>query len=252
MVALAIGIALDRNMLSLETYVYPVIQKLVTISTKDNLEKIKKWQIKHLLTYSCGYESQMFSEKYIKDINPKDYLNYVLNYNLTYEPGEKYVYNNADIFLLSVCFQEMFNENIKDFIKKEIFNPLHITNFKWDNYDKYCPGGTGLYISAKDLFKIGELILNKGKYEDKQLISSNYIKLMCSTQIDTPYAVKPERVLPKYGVGYVMNVSRDGYVFKDGKNGQYLIVNFKKKQLISILSSEKDMGCVMEILRELI
>lgn len=252
LIALAYGIALDRNMLTLETYVYPFIENLVNISNKNNIEKISKWQIKHLLTYSCGYESQMFSERFIKDINPKDYLNYVINYNLTYESGEKYVYNNADVFLLSVCFQEMFKENIKDFIQREIFNHLNITNFKWGNYDKYCPGGTGLYISHKDLFKIGQLILNKGKYKNKQLISSTYIKEMCSTQIETPYAVKPERVLPKYGVGYVMHISRDGYVYKDGTNGQYLIVNFKKKQLITILSSESDMSCVTEILRNLI
>jgi len=252
LVALAYGIALDRKMLTLETYIYPTIRNAIKIKNTDNLDKIKKWKIKHLLTYSCGYESQIFSEKFIKDINPIDYLNYVVNFKLTYEPGEKYVYNNADIFLLSVYFQEMFNKNIKDFIQEEIFKPLNITNFKWDNYDKYCPGGTGLYISHKDLFKIGQLILNNGKYKDKQIISSNYIKEMCSTQINTPYAAKTERVLPKYGVGYIMHISRDGYVYKDGTNGQYLIINFKKNQLITILSSEQDMSCVTEILRNLI
>lgn len=75
---------------------------------------------------------------------------------------------------------------------------------------------------------------------------------MCSTQIDTPYAVKPERVLPKIGVGYIMHISRDGYIFKDGTNGQYLIINFNKNLLISILSSEKEMKYVTEILRDLI
>ena len=66
------------------------------------------------------------------------------------------------------------------------------------------------------------------------------------------YAVKPERVLPKVGVGYVIHISRDGYIFKDGTNGQYLIINFDKNLLISILSSEKEMKYVTEILRDLI
>lgn len=75
---------------------------------------------------------------------------------------------------------------------------------------------------------------------------------MCSTQIKTPYAVKPNRVLPKEGVGFVMHISKDGYVFKDGTNGQYLIINFSKNQLITILSSESEMQYVTEILRGLI
>ncbi len=151
--------------------------------------------------------------------------------------------------MLSVYFQEKFNENIKDFIVGEIFKPLGIEEYIWENYGKYCPAGTGLYISHHDLFKVGLLILNKGNYEGQQLISKKYVEKMCSCRLKTPYAVKPARVLPKEGVGYVMHISRDGYSFKDGTNGQYLIVNFKKKQLITILASESEMSYVTEILR---
>ncbi len=252
MIALAYGILLDRRKVSLNDYIYPVIKDIIAVKNSSNLYKIKKWQIKHLLTYSCGFEKQMFSERFIEGIEPKDYLNYIVNYELAYEPGERYVYNNADIFLLSVYFQELYKENIKDFIEMEIFHKLGIKNFEWANYDKYCPGGTGLYLTHKDMFKIGQLILDYGKYKNEQIVSSEYIKEMCSTKIETPYAVNPERVLPKLGVGYVMHISRDGYAFKDGANGQYLIVNFKKRQLITILSSESDMSCVTEILRNLI
>ena len=251
LVALAIGIAIDRNILSLDTYVYPIFKDLVKIK-KENIRKIQKWQIKHLLTYSCGYEKQMFSERFIKDINPKEYLSYVLNYDLVYEAGERYVYNNAESFLLSVVFQELTGINMGKFIEDEIFQPLNIKNYIWENYDKYCPGGTGLYISGKNLFEIGKLLLNKGIFCGRQIVSSKFIENMCKSQIETPYAIKPERVLPKYGVGYIMHISRDGYCFKDGANGQYLIINFAKNQLITILSSEEDMGNVTELLRGII
>ncbi len=71
-------------------------------------------------------------------------------------------------------------------------------------------------------------------------------------QLETPSAYKPERVLPKIGVGYYTFISRDGYVFRDGSNGQYIIVNKNKNLLITILSSEKDMKNVTEVLRNLI
>lgn len=75
---------------------------------------------------------------------------------------------------------------------------------------------------------------------------------MCCIQIQTPYAIKPQRVLPKVAVGFVMHISRDGFAYKDGIKGQYMILNLKKKLCICILSSEEEMGQVSEILRGMI
>ena len=49
-----------------------------------------------------------------------------------------------------------------------------------------------------------------------------------------------------------MHISRDGYAYKDGADGQYLIVNFAKNQLITILSAKPEMQYVTEILRGLV
>ena len=75
---------------------------------------------------------------------------------------------------------------------------------------------------------------------------------MCSIQLETPSAYKPERLLPKIGVGYYTFISKDGFIFRDGSNGQYIIVNKIRNLLITIMSSEKDMKNVTEILRSLI
>lgn len=263
LIALAYGCAMYENLqvggepLSVETYIYPVLKNVIKIQDESNLEKIKKWQIKTLLTYSAGYDKQMFNEKCLKALKEsgkteEDFLDYAINYPLAYQPNEKYVYNNAETFLLSVFFQEAFKENIASYIQRKIFKPLGIENFVWKNYGKYCPGGTGLYLSAKGLFKIGQLMLRGGEFAGTRIISEEFISEMCSTRIETPYAVKQGRVLPKVGVGLVMHISRDGYVFKDGTNGQYLILNFEKNLLISILSSETNMEYVTEILRGII
>ena len=64
---------------------------------------------------------------------------------------------------------------------------------------------------------------------------------MCSMKLETLSAYKPERVLPKIGIGYFTFISRDGYIFRDGSNGQYIILNKDKNLLITIMSTEKDM-----------
>ena len=129
---------------------------------------------------------------------------------------------------------------------------MNIKEFEWDNYGNYCPASTGLYLKHTDFHKIGQLLLNNGKYNEVQIIPENWVREMSSIQLETPTAYKSERVLPKIGVGYYTFISRDGYIFRDGSNGQYIIVNKEKNLLITIMSSEKDMKKITEIFRNII
>ncbi len=258
LVAMAIGIAIYKGLsiagepLTLNTKIFPIIKNISNITNKSNIEKIKEWTIKDLLTHTAGYESQMMSERFIQDINKDKLVDYALNYDIPYEVGTRFVYNNVEPFILSVFFQEAFNQNLTYFINENIFKKLNIIDYKWENYGKYCPGATGLYLKHSDFHKIGQLLLNEGKYDNNQVIPNSWIKEMCSMKLETPSAYKPERVLPKIGIGYFTFISRDGYIFRDGSNGQYIILNKDKNLLITIMSTEKDMKNVTEILRNLI
>lgn len=252
LVAMAVGIAIDKGMFSLDTLIYPSIEKVVNITNRNNLEKIKKWKVRDLLTHTSGYEKQMMSESYIRGIDKNNLLDYALNYDIPFEVGTRFAYNNVEPFILSVFFQEKFNINLTDFIKENIFDKLGISEFRWDNYGKYCPASTGLYLRHSDFHKIGLLLLNNGRYNNCQVVPGKWINEMCSIQLETPSAYKPERLLPKIGVGYYTFISRDGFIFRDGSNGQYIIVNKIRNLLITIMSSEKDMKNVTEILRSLI
>ena len=252
LVAMAIGIAIENKMFDLDTLIYPVIENIVKIENANNLNKIKKWNIRNLLTHTTGYESQMMSERYIENIDKDNLLEYALNYDIPYEPGKRFAYNNVEPFILSVFFQEKFGINLTDFINENIFKKLNIVNYKWDNYGKYSPGATGLYMRHTDFHKIGQLLLNNGKYNNTQIIPKTWIKEMCKMQLETPSAYKPDRVFPKVGIGYYTFISKNSFIFRDGSNGQYIILNKYKDILITIMSSEKDMKNVTEILRNVI
>lgn len=258
LVAIAIGIAIDRKMmvngepLSLQTKVYQTIKNVANITNKNNIEKVKSWTIENLLTHTTGYESQMMSERFIEKIPKDTLLNYALNYDIPYEVGTRFAYNNVEPFVISVFFQEAFNINLTQFIDDNIFKKLDIKEYRWENYGKYCPGATGLYMKHSDFHKIGQILINNGVYNNNQIVSRKWINQMCKKQLETPLAYKPERVLPKVGIGYYTFISRDGYIFRDGSNGQYIILNKDKNILITIMSTEKDMKNVTEVLRDLI
>lgn len=254
LVAMAIGIAIDKGMFSLDALIYPTIKNVVHIVNKENIEKIKKWDIKTLLTHTTGYEKIIMSAKEIKEkqLDTSNIINYVLNVDIPYEVGTRFAYNNVEPFILSVFFQEKFGINLSDFINENIFNKLDIKEYKWDNYGKYCPGCTGLFLKHTDFHKLGKLLLNNGLYNGIQVVPKKWIKEMCSMQFETPEIYKKERVLPKLGVGYFTFISRDGFIFRDGSNGQNIILNKDKNLLITIMATEKDMKNVTEVLRDLI
>ena len=182
LVAMAIGIAIDKGLsianepLTLNTKIFPIIKDIANITNKSNIDKIKEWTIKDLLTHTTGYESQMMSERFIQDIDKDKLVDYALNYDIPYEVGTRFAYNNVEPFILSVFFQEAFNQNLTDFINENIFKKLNILDYKWEKYGKYCPGATGLYLKHSDFHKIGQLLLNEGKYDNNQIISSSWIK----------------------------------------------------------------------------
>lgn len=252
LVAMAVGIAISKEMFSLDTLIYPAIEKIANIKNKKNLEKIKKWKVKDLLTHTTGYEKQMMLATHIKEIDKDKLLDYALNYDIPFDVGNRFAYNNVEPFILAVFFQEKFNINLTDFIKENIFDKLNISEFKWDNYGKYCPGATGLYLKHSDFHKIGKLLLNDGKYNGCQVIPEKWINEMCSNQIEITSTYKPEWVLPKIAAGYYTFISKNGFVFRDGTNGQYIIVNKEKKLLITIMATEEKMKNVIEVFRNVL
>lgn len=249
LVAMAMGIAIENNLFSLEENIYNYIEEYIT--NDNNREKIRKWTIRTLLTHTTGYDKMLMSNKEIvdKNLDKSKLLEYVLNYDITNEPNTTYIYNNVEPFIISVLFKEKYNIDLEDYIKENIFNKIEINNYSWEKYGEYCPGCTGLYLLPKDFHKLGMLILNDGVYNNVSVVPSNWINEMIKLQIETPNLVKTERLFPKYGAGYFTFISRDGYVFRDGTNGQYIIINKNKKLVISIMSSEKDMSKITEIFR---
>ncbi len=249
LVAMAMGIAVENNLFSLEENIYAYLEKFIT--NDNNKDKIRKWTIRTLLTHTTGYDKMLMSNKEIieKNLDKSKLLEYVLNYDIVNEPNTIYTYNNVEPFIISVLFKEKHNIDLEDYIKEKIFDKIGINNYSWEKYDEYCPGCTGLYLLPKDFHKLGMLILNNGVYNSVFVLPSDWLEQMTKMQIETPYLVKTERLFPKYGAGYFTFISRDGYIFRDGTNGQYIIINKEKGLVISIMSSEKDMSKITEIFR---
>jgi CubicO group peptidase (beta-lactamase class C family) len=235
-----------------ETYIYPIIKNVINLENKENLEKLKKVQIKHLLTHTTGYEKVLLMRQDIVEMDPYDYLDYVVNAPLVHEPGEYYLYSNAGFYLLGVALQEFLQKDLIEVIKKEFFHPLGISEFTWENYGNYIAGATRLWLLPEDLVKFGELLLNKGTYQGQQLITEAWLQKMLIPRIYTPEVDTPTATFRRYAYGYGTWLAKEPIYFGHGTDGQILAVIPEKKAVILTLAEQPDIAPIEEVVDEII
>ena len=253
LIAFSYGIAMDEKFvckdgkpLSLQTKVFPTLK---TLSAVKPDKRFGEWTIKTLLTHSTGFEKMMFNESHVETLNKFKLLDVLFETPLKFEPNTHFTYSNVEPYLLSVFFQENFGMNISDFVNERIFKPLKIKKYAWENFGNYCAGATGLYLNFKDFHKLGQLLFNYGKLDGKQIVPENWVREMTKAQFDCADYYKKERVFPKLAAGYFTWISKDGIIFRDGSEGQYIICDHKNNILITIMATEKNMSKVTECLR---
>lgn len=235
-----------------ETHIYPIIKNAISLTNKDNKNQLKKVKIKHLLTHTIGYEEVLLMRGDIADTNPYDYLNYVVNAPIIHEPGEHYLYSNAGFYLLSVVLQEFLQEDLLDFIKREVFDPIGVIDFEWEKYGDYLAGATRLKLRPDDLLRFGELFLNEGKVNKKQLISEQWIQKMLTISTYTDSVDTPHATFRRYGYGYGIWLAKEPFYFGHGTDGQTLTILPDKETIIITLAEQSDMRSIEKVINHII
>jgi CubicO group peptidase (beta-lactamase class C family) len=98
----------------------------------------------------------------------KNFVQLGLCAELTNKPGEKFEYNNKSLNLMAGVFKKITGKRIDKYIGERLFKPLGIIDFTWGLDDAGNPHViSGCQIKPKDFAKLGLLLLNKGKYNNK-------------------------------------------------------------------------------------
>ncbi len=256
--ALVLGMIIERSRqkkyppINEKSNVYPFLKDIVTVTNASNLEFIKQIKIEHLLTHSIGYRDMLMMRNDIKDLDPHRYVDMVINHPIIDKPGEAFLYSNAGFFLLSVILQHLIDEDLIQFIQRELFEPLGIHHFRWEKYGDYCAGATRLWLNAEDLLKIGQLMLLKGTYDGRQLVSSTWIDKMIKLKYHTPNYDDPSKLFRLHGYGYGIWLTDTDIYFGYGTDGQFLVMIPKKKMIIVTLAEHKDVVPIMGIIDDII
>jgi CubicO group peptidase (beta-lactamase class C family) len=145
-------------------------------------------------TYPVGDERNSVTQLEMSD----DWIQFVLDLPMAYEPGEVFVYNSGASQVLSVIVKEATGLHIDEYAEQHLFKPLGIQDYHWKSTPKGWPDTEGgLYLRAEDLARIGLLVLHEGVWAGQQIVSQDWIDEMTSPKVaDT----SPED--PGWNVGY--------------------------------------------------
>jgi CubicO group peptidase (beta-lactamase class C family) len=231
--SLLFGIARDMN------YFGDLDQKLYDIipSAFDNDVRKRGITLRHLLTMNSGldFNNDDFAyELFMK--NQKDVVKYILAKPLFALPGQTYSYRDCDPQLLSGAIHLKSGLTMDEMAANKLFGPMGITDYSWErNEDGDSWASEALYMRPRDMAKIGQLVLNKGKWNGKQLVSQEWIEQCTSTQSD-PNAGQPDNV--RMSFGFYWRIQPNHVAFEaNGAGGQQILI-IPDKNLVIVFTCE--------------
>lgn len=252
--AMAVGLAIEEGLFKLDDTLTDLLQDEID-TYPEGYDRIT---VERLLTMSTGHEEcpiSAFQDKAMKMDPPMDrakmkeqWFDVFFSTPLKYAPEDKhFAYNNGASYMLSIIVQKKSGMTVRDYLMPRLFEPLGIENPEWDlDIKGRCLGALGLHLNTEELSRGGQLLLNGGKWNGKQLLPADYVARMTSVQVENPHWGKdPEG---KCGYGYQMWMcTYPGAYRMHGMFAQYAIQLPDLDAVVAITSRET--RCEEDILR---
>ena len=203
---------------------------------------LSQMKVKDLLSMSAGQEPDPTFKIVANDSN---WVKSFLAVPIVHEPGTKFLYNTLATYMLSAIVQKVTGEKVIDFLKPRLFQPLAIDGMDWEvDPHGINTGGWGLRLKTEDMAKFGQLFLQKGKWNGKQILPASWIEEASTLKIyQAPDAPQSKKDSSDWMQGYCYQMwrCRHNCFRADGAYGQYIIVMPDQDAVIAITAETPDM-----------
>ena len=219
--SLAIGLLVDDGKLRVTDRVVDILQDSVPLGVKL---KHKNLTVEHLLTMTS---TVIFNEA--EAMASEDWVKSFFNSGTIGELGKTFNYNSLNTYILSAIVKTLSGKGLSEFLDERLFKHMGITEYFWEKCPKGIEkGGWGLYIRPEDIGKLGQLVMNKGLWQGKRLISEEWISAATS-----PRQTPPED-FGDYDYGYQIWVGRKASSFLFNGMLSQNVLGFKDNGIIIV------------------
>lgn len=205
--AAAVGLAVDDNRLRVTDRLATFFPELLPDSVSPQQAGIT---VRHLLTMASGIEPdwqlRSLTDNWTKAMLAKPAA----------EPGRQFKYDSMCTYLLSAIVQKATGKTLLQLLNERIFSHLGIDKAEWEVSPEGCDtGGWGLALRSEDLAKFGQLLLQRGQWKGRRLLSEQWVDDMMGMQMKND----------ALGYGYQMWLcERPKAARADGAYGQLIYV----------------------------
>lgn len=151
------------------------------ISDTSDFRK-KLISIEHLLTMTAGFQWNEGSDRLYGN-----YIESAIELPMRDSPGSVFNYSSAVPHILSGVISVSSRSTTTEIATKYLFGPLNIKLTRWDtDAQGIAIGGTGLYLTARDMAKFAYLYLREGCYNGNQIVSPEWISSTYTQHVADP------------------------------------------------------------------
>ena len=239
--SIGVGLAIEAGLLSLDDKVISFFPDEVPDQVGGNLAAM---EIRHLLTMTTGHDEDTV-ERLSRD---RRMVGIFLGLDVEHEPGTVFVYNSGATYMLSAILQKLTGERLLDYLRPRLFEPLGATEATWEvSKEGITTGGWGLSLNTESLASFGQLLLQRGQWDGRQLVPAEWIDAATSKQVDNSNQDNPDW---QQGYGYQFWRARHGGYRGDGAFGQYCLILPEYDAAVIITSAGPDMQQTMDVVWE--
>jgi CubicO group peptidase (beta-lactamase class C family) len=240
--ATAIGFAIAEGRLTENDTVISFFPDDVPETISEHLATM---QVHHLLSMATGHLEDTL-DRAIQTGN--NWVKGFLSLPPEQAPGSVFTYNNGATFMLSAILQKLTGMKLIDYLRPRLLEPLGITQARWDETPQGINlGFSGLHVTTEAIAKLGQLYLQKGKWQGQQLLSEKWVETATREHIANASLLGDKTTDWEQGYGYQFWRCQHGAYRADGAFGQYSVVMPKQDAVLAITSAVQNMQAVLDL-----
>lgn len=223
----AVGLAVAEGYFSLDDLVLSFFAEESPAQVSDFLAVMS---VRHLLTMSTGHAVDTWA--YMMERPDGNWIKAFLEVPVQHQPGTYFLYNTGATYMLAAIVQKTTGAKLIDYLEPRLFAPLGIENATWQESPQgIARGGIGLSLKTEDIARFGQLYLQKGQWQESQILPEGWVEAATTTQMSNGDAPDSDWT---QGYGYQFWRCRHGAYRGDGVFGQYCVVMPEQDAVIAI------------------
>lgn len=240
--ATAVAFAQAEGLLELDD---PVVKHFPEFEADITDPRSRAMTIRHVAAMASGHTREMAQEALARD--RAEPVRGFLLIPPDREPGTVFAYSQPCTYTLASIVQRHAGMPLTEYLRPRLFGPLGIGPVGWQTWPPGRQQGfSGLFARTEDVAKLGQLYLQDGRWDGRQLIPAAWVAEATAQQVGNPERENPDW---RQGYGFQFWMARHGYR-GDGAFGQFCVVLPEQDTVVAITACTLDMQAILDALWE--